>query len=672
MEPNYKAKFRLIFDPAWVLTKRGDGALPVEKFVEQVTEKLDANILTSNLTECTGVVTLPEDIGLVELENKVREIVGALYEGENFRFDIKVEQAEEPVNDETEPEKKSAHEPIILPDKKAKVEANADEISKKIDELIGAQEFKEFACETIQIAPVVRKYGSFDTITERCCLISINDGCGLSTYLELYAELLESLKLFSPDRKKCVEEIKLPPRKAEGQTERFNQLASMLARSKNKIISMDISEWMTASDDIEFRKILALAAECAGLNIIFFRVPFVEQNVLEELRQNINDMVFVRTLSIVPFDSEELDSFAKKMTEERGFTIDDGAMEIFRERINEEKNDGRFYGIKTVKKVVLEMLYRKQLSEAISGSDSTVITSDEIAGLSENGSTLGLSGMEMLDQLVGMESIRDQVLEIIAQIEARIGNDNLEAPCIHMRFVGNPGTGKTTVARIIGRILREKGILRNGSFLEHSGRDLCGRFVGETAPRTAAICRDAYGSVLFIDEAYTLFRDNMSSRADYGREALDTLIAEMENHRSDLMVIMAGYPQEMEDLMQGNPGLESRMPYKIEFPNYTREQLAEIFLSMTRKSFTCGEGLESAVRTYFSGLSEELMSQKDFSNARFVRNLFERTWAKAALRCQMSSEKCTEILPEDLSLATGEKDFSQINEKGKSRAIGFI
>lgn len=159
-------------------------------------------------------------------------------------------------------------------------------------------------------------------------------------------------------------------------------------------------------------------------------------------------------------------------------------------------------------------------------------------------------------------------------------------PCIHMRFVGNPGTGKTTVARIIGTILKEKGILRNVNFFEHSGRELCGRYVGETAPKTSAMCRDAYGSVLFIDEAYSLYRDDGFSNADYGREAIDTLIAEMENHRSDLMVIMAGYPDDMDKLMNGNADLKSRMPYLIEFPNYARGQLAEIFLSMAGKSFT--------------------------------------------------------------------------------------
>ena len=316
------------------------------------------------------------------------------------------------------------------------------------------------------------------------------------------------------------------------------------------------------------------------------------------------------------------------------------------------------------------MLYEKQICGLDHDVTDKVIHREDIITLVDYDSIRDRSGFEQLGGLVGMESIQEKVKEVIAQIEAAVSNNALESPCIHMRFVGNPGTGKTTVARIIGTILKEKGILRNGSFFEHSGRDLCGRFVGETAPKTSAICRDAYGSVLFIDEAYSLYRDDGISNADYGREAIDTLVAEMENHRSDLMVIMAGYPNEMEKLMSGNVGLKSRMPYLIEFPNYTREQLAAIFLTMASKGFHYNDDFIDAVKTYFESLSDEIMNAKDFSNARFVRNLFERTWGKGALRCQMNQTECTELTVEDFALATADKEFNSILEQ-KKRRIGF-
>ena len=229
----------------------------------------------------------------------------------------------------------------------------------------------------------------------------------------------------------------------------------------------------------------------------------------------------------------------------------------------------------------------------------------------------------------------------------------------------------STIARIIGTILKEKGILRNGSFFEYSGRDLCGRFVGETAPKTSSICRDAYGSVLFIDEAYSLYRDDNISNADYGKEAIDTLVAEMENHRSDLVIIMAGYPDDMEHLMNGNVGLKSRMPYLIEFPNYSREQLANIFLLMASRNFKYDNSFINEVKDYFNSLSNKMTEAKDFSNARFVRNLFERTWGKAALRCQMGEIRCDTLTAEDFKLASIDKEFQNVVETEK-RPMGFI
>jgi SpoVK/Ycf46/Vps4 family AAA+-type ATPase len=240
-----------------------------------------------------------------------------------------------------------------------------------------------------------------------------------------------------------------------------------------------------------------------------------------------------------------------------------------------------------------------------------------------------------------------------------------------MRFVGSPGTGKTTVARIIGKILKEKGVLRVGNFFEYAGRDFCGKYIGETAPKTAGICRDAYGSVLFIDEAYSLYK-GPDNEKDYGREALDTLIAEMENHRSDMVIIMAGYTDEMETLMKGNAGLASRMPYVIEFPNFTREQLYDIFVSMLENQFEYEQDLLPCVKEYFMSLPDGVLLAKEFSNARFVRNLFERTWAKASMRCQLEKSKAIVITKSDFERSSNEKEFAKLMEKKPTKnKIGF-
>ena len=242
-------------------------------------------------------------------------------------------------------------------------------------------------------------------------------------------------------------------------------------------------------------------------------------------------------------------------------------------------------------------------------------------------------------------------------------------PSIHMLFSGNPGTGKTTVARIVARLLRDEGVLRKGNLIEVRGRDLCGEYVGQTAPKTSAICRDAYGSVLFIDEAYSLFRGDASDR-DYGREALDTLVAEMENHRDDMCVIMAGYTDEMATMLGGNAGLKSRIPFVVDFPNYTKRELGDIFFSMLGDTFEYEKPLEKAVRGFFDGIPDEVIGERGFSNARFVRNLYERTWGRAAYRSSLDDGD-VRILASDLLGAADEKEFKQLLNKNARRPIGF-
>ena len=240
-----------------------------------------------------------------------------------------------------------------------------------------------------------------------------------------------------------------------------------------------------------------------------------------------------------------------------------------------------------------------------------------------------------------------------------------------MMFTGNPGTGKTTVARILGRIMKEEGVRRKGYFYEIKGRDLCGRYVGETAPKTSTYCRDAYGSILFIDEAYGLYQHDMGR--DYGKEAIQTLIAEMENHRDDFCVIMAGYEDEMKEMLQANQGLESRIPYILHFPNYNREELETIFFKMLGDKFEYTDDLKEGVHQFFQDIAEETMNDKSFSNARLVRNLFERAWGKAAYRQSLSGgEGPIVIRKEDLLCASEETEFKKMLEDKGQRRIGFV
>lgn len=665
-------KITLSFDSAWVLSKRNNDILPVDAFVSIIKEIFDAEVINKSLTDCE-IVIKNEEADESEISGRVYGVLKDKFAVEDVEkiveYHISDFVAEQQPQDVIEEASEGKKETVSAGENKT--EAVLD----KINALIGAEEFKELASECVRVAPGLLKHNTVEAFTHQCYIFAINDGNGLTTYLELFASLLSQLKLFKFNEKsKVAEEKLLPPQAKENGEDPFSSVKAHFNHfniSAGKIISIDISEWMTKLTEKRFRDFLSVVEDHMGENIIVFRVPFVEKEILNGIKSNIGDILSVRDVSFVPFDSQELTQYANEALDNWGFSMESEAWDIFQTRLIEEKNDGRFYGINTVNKVIREMIYRKQLDNASSGIDDTVIKKTEILELASSYSEHEKSGIQMLDDYIGMDIIKSKVEEIVAQIEMSAKNKELGSPCIHMRFVGNPGTGKTTVARIIGKILKEKGILRNGNFFEYSGRDFCGRYVGETAPKTAAMCRDAYGSVLFIDEAYSLYRDDGFSKADYGREAIDTLIAEMENHRSDLVVIMAGYTDEMNNLMKANAGLESRMPFVIEFPNYTKEQLFEIFIMMAGKSFEFGEGFEEAVKEYFISLPDDVVASKEFSNARFVRNLFERTWGKAALRSQFGKSECSTLTKEDFALASSEKEFKKIMKK-QNRTLGFV
>lgn len=538
----------------------------------------------------------------------------------------------------------------------------------KIDKLVGANEFKDFAKEIVKVAPIIKKKRSQDVFAAQGYLFSIGDGCGLSTYLELFATLVEVLGLASIVAFSSVVEIKLDltSKPAEDLSVVYNVLENGDSELV-KLLCIDIGKWIDKTDTEDFKKLLKNMQKASDKFIFAFRVPFVDKDVLGRVATSLNDLMSVRVLSIPPFDNVQTKEIARRDLQNYGLEMSVAAWQCFFERIAEEKRDGKFYGLNTIKKVVKELVYKKQVALSNGAKDAMIIGVKDARKICSYKDDKG-EGMAQLDKLVGCEQIKRQIEEILAQIELAKTQSGLEKPCLHMRFVGSPGTGKTTVARILGKILKEKEVLRIGNLYEYKGRDFCGQYIGETAPKTSGMCRDAYGSVLFIDEAYSLYRGNDNSR-DYGIEAIDTLISEMENHKDDLVVIMAGYTDDMEKLMDGNRGLKSRMPYTIEFPNFTRGQLFEIYKSMAADKFKIADDLYPAAKAYFEGLSDEVLNSKNFSNARFVRNLFERTWAKAAMRCQLEGQKSVALCASDFTNAVSEKDFAfQIEKKIK---LGF-
>jgi len=235
-----------------------------------------------------------------------------------------------------------------------------------------------------------------------------------------------------------------------------------------------------------------------------------------------------------------------------------------------------------------------------------------------------------LDALIGLDHVKTEVRRLTSLLRIQKLRADEGLPVIetsrHLVFVGNPGTGKTTVARLLSQIYRTLGVVEKGHLVETDRSDLVAGFVGQTATKTRAVLESALGGTVLIDEAYALARGGEN---DFGREAIDTLVKFMEDHRDDLAVVVAGYPEEMGQFIEANPGLDSRFARTLQFPDYTTEELLAIFESMSSgKEYHLDEAGRAALRAVI----EAEPRGRGFGNARFVRNVFEQAIAMQAMR----------------------------------------
>jgi probable Rubsico expression protein CbbX len=260
---------------------------------------------------------------------------------------------------------------------------------------------------------------------------------------------------------------------------------------------------------------------------------------------------------------------------------------------------------------------------------------------------------ELDRDLIGLAPVKARIRDIAALLVIDKLRMNLglqaQTPSLHMSFTGNPGTGKTTVALRMAEILHRLGYVRKGHLVAVTRDDLVGQYIGHTAPKTREVLKKAMGGVLFIDEAYYLYRPE--NERDYGQEAIEILLQVMENQRDDLVVILAGYKDRMETFFRSNPGMRSRIAHHVDFPDYPPEDLLQIAEKMlAQQNYQFGPGARAAFEDYLA----HRLRQPQFANARSVRNALDRARLRQASRLfadrdrELSAAELTTIAVSDI------------------------
>lgn len=380
------------------------------------------------------------------------------------------------------------------------------------------------------------------------------------------------------------------------------------------------------------------------------------------------------TLNFPNYNRDELGQIATMMLKNKGYGISDEAKDRILAITDHIRKEPNFANAREMRNII-EQVVMCQNVRCAGTEDKMIELADVNAYIRENHIYVPTSGEgivkkiltaeEELEQLVGLRSVKRMIKKIKAYAKRNKNDSDMN---LHMCFCGNPGTGKTEVARILSRILYEAGVLPEAKLTETDAQGLISKYVGGTASKTLAKINDAMGGILFIDEAYSLIRSDDDNAATYGEEAIAVLLKQMEDQRGQFCVILAGYPSEMEELIRVNPGLASRVQFTLHFQDYTREELEEIALHFLKRK---GYEMDSSAMQLLLDITEYYRTKSNFANARTVRNILEQVIMNQNLREDEENHKDNLLMLSDVQDYLDDENIDLNRASARLNKIGF-
>ncbi|WCK55851.1 AAA family ATPase [Aneurinibacillus sp. Ricciae_BoGa-3] len=535
----------------------------------------------------------------------------------------------------------------------------------KLDRLIGMREIKSRIHELYYFLLYLKMrrekgFSMKDQVSLHSILMG-NPGTGKTTIARLLAEIyhelniLEQPKIIEVDRSHLIGSF-------IGQTEQ--KVMDVIKQAVGGVLFIDeaYSLKRTGSAENDFGQVAIdtlVAAMTGGEYAGKFAVMLA--GYPEEMRNFLQANPGLRSrfpesghFTLEDFSQDELMQIGVTIADDNQFVMTASALASLSERLEQERVDQTFGNARAVKNIVLDAIIAK--GRKLSASQQ--LPEDEFAILYPEDFQIHLPevrpAVEQLKGLVGLQEIKAEIRRLFAFLtiqQERKERDMPAAPLqLHAIFTGNSGTGKSTVAQIYASVLKEAGFLKRGHLVTAGRADLVGEYVGQTAIKTERKIREALGGVLFIDEAYSL----LGERGDYGREAVDTLVEEITKHNENLVVILAGYPELMEDLLDSNPGLRSRFKKRFTFPDYTADELVQVAADYARNlGYDLEDEAATQLQEYFLSENQDVVAH---GNARFARSTIEEAIQQQASRlmandgCDRTRKQLITITKQDIPL----------------------